>query len=38
VMRKLRLRSVAALVHAIDRIGGVASGSAARPSGTAASK
>jgi two-component system response regulator FixJ len=34
VMRKLRLRSVAALVYAIDRIGGVASG----PSGTAASK
>ena len=37
VMRKLRMRSLAELVHAIDRIGGVApSGSAA--SGTAASK
>jgi FixJ family two-component response regulator len=36
VMRKLRMRSVAELVHAIDRIGGVASSDAAAPS--AASK
>jgi len=33
VMKKLRMRSVAELVHAIDRIGGVAA-----PTGTAASK
>ena len=37
VMRKLRLRSVAELVHAIDRIGGVAPGGTAPSSGTAAS-
>jgi FixJ family two-component response regulator len=38
VMRKLRMRSVAELVHAIDRIGGVASTEAAAPNSTAASK
>lgn len=38
VMRKLRMRSVAELVHAVDRIGGVAQSGAAAPSGTAASK
>ena len=37
VMRKLRMRSVAELVHALDRIGGVEP-TAAAPSGTAASK
>jgi FixJ family two-component response regulator len=36
VMRKLKMRSVAELVHAVDRIGGGAAASA--PSGTAASK
>ena len=38
VMRKLKMRSLAELVHAIDRIGGVASGDSAQPTGTAASK
>ena len=38
VMRKLKMRSVAELVHAVDRIGGVAPSGAAAPSGTAASK
>ena len=39
VMRKLRMRSVAELVHAVDRIGGVATAEAtATPPGTAASK
>ena len=39
VMRKLRMRSVAELVHAVDRIGGVAKAEAtAAPPGTAASK
>ena len=39
VMKKLRLRAVAELVHAIDRIGGVATAEAtATPPGTAASK
>jgi FixJ family two-component response regulator len=39
VMKKLRMRSVAELVHAIDRIGGVAAaGAATVPAGTAASQ
>jgi FixJ family two-component response regulator len=39
VMRKLKMRSVAELVHAVDRIGGVAKAEAtATPPGTAASK
>jgi FixJ family two-component response regulator len=38
VMRKLKMRSVAELVHAIDRIGGAASIDSAAPSGTAASR
>ena len=38
VMRKLRMRSVAELVHAIDRIGGAAPAAATVPTGTAASK
>jgi two-component system, LuxR family, response regulator FixJ len=38
VMRKLGMRSLAELVHAIDRIGGVAPGGSVAPSGTAASK
>ena len=39
VMRKLRMRAVAELVHAVDRIGGVAQSSATATSpGTAASK
>jgi FixJ family two-component response regulator len=39
VMRKLRMRSVAELVHAVDRIGGVSKAEAtAAPAGTAASK
>lgn len=38
VMKKLRLRSVAELVHAIDRIGGVAPPGATESPGTAASK
>jgi FixJ family two-component response regulator len=38
VMKKLRMRSVAELVHAIDRIGGVATPVATASPGTAASK
>jgi FixJ family two-component response regulator len=38
VMKKLKMRSVAELVHAIDRIGGVAPEGAAAATGTAASK
>ncbi|HSC14784.1 MAG TPA: LuxR C-terminal-related transcriptional regulator, partial [Gammaproteobacteria bacterium] len=39
VMRKLRMRAVAELVHAVDRIGGVTNAeSTAAPPGTAASK
>jgi len=38
VMKKLRLRSVAELVHAVDRIGGVASRGATASPGTATSK
>ena len=38
VMKKLRLRSVAELVHAVDRIGGVAKPAATAAAGTAASK
>jgi FixJ family two-component response regulator len=38
VMKKLRMRSVAQLVHAIDRIGGVAAPDAVASTGTAASK
>ena len=38
VMKKLKMRSVAELVHAIDRIGGVAPAAATAPSGTAASQ
>jgi DNA-binding NarL/FixJ family response regulator len=39
VMKKLRMRSVAELVHAIDRIGGVATvETTVVPAGTAASK
>jgi len=38
VMRKLKMRSVAELVHAVDRIGGVAQSATVAPSGTAASK
>jgi len=38
VMKKLRLRSVAELVHAVDRIGGVAAPAATAAAGTAASK
>jgi FixJ family two-component response regulator len=38
VMKKLRLRAVAELVHAIDRIGGAASPRAIAAAGTAASK
>jgi FixJ family two-component response regulator len=38
VMKKLRMRSVAELVHAIDRIGGVAAASATAAAGTAASQ
>jgi two-component system response regulator FixJ len=38
VMKKLRLRSVAELVHAVDRIGGTAAPAAAPATGTAASK
>jgi len=38
VMKKLRIRSVAELVHGIDRIGGVAAVGATVPADTAASK
>jgi FixJ family two-component response regulator len=38
VMRKLKMRSVAELVHAVDRIGGVPQSTAAAPSGTVASR
>jgi FixJ family two-component response regulator len=38
VMRKFRMRSVAELVHAVDRIGGVAPAAATATSGTAASQ
>ena len=38
VMKKLKLRSVAELVHAVDRIGGVAAPAATAVTGTAASK
>ena len=38
VMKKLRLRSVAELVHAVDRIGGVAAPASNAAPGTAASK
>jgi FixJ family two-component response regulator len=38
VMKKLGLRSVAQLVHAVDRIGGAAPADTTAPSGTAAAK
>jgi FixJ family two-component response regulator len=38
VMKKLRMRSVAELVHAVDRIGGSAPADSAAPIGAAASK
>ena len=38
VMKKLRLRSVAELVHTVDRIGGVVGSGATMPPGTAASQ